>query len=147
MDKKQREALRHRQYRKSKKEDMNKLKTLHAYILRKDSELLKNFEAVTARRVLIVEQNLSSSRAGFSSSHTWFSSRVGSSSSHTRFSSGAGSSSSHTRSSSRAGSSSGHAHSSPFSYPEPFLRAVRRGALAKSITGYHKNMVIEYIRY
>jgi hypothetical protein len=58
MDKKQREALRHRQYRKSKKEDMNKLKTLHAYILRKDSELLKHFEAVTARRVLIVEQNL-----------------------------------------------------------------------------------------
>ena len=35
----------------------------------------------------------------------------------------------------------------PFSYPEPFLRAVRRGALAKSITGYHENMVIEYIRY
>jgi hypothetical protein len=32
-----------------------------------------------------------------------------------------------------------------FSYPEPFLRAVRRGALAKS--GYHKNMVKEYIRY
>jgi hypothetical protein len=34
--------------------------------------------------------------------------------------------------------------SKPFSYPEPFLRAVngaRRGALAKSITGYHKNMV------
>jgi hypothetical protein len=29
----------------------------------------------------------------------------------------------------------------PFSYPELFLRAVRRGALAKSITGYHKNMV------
>ena len=29
----------------------------------------------------------------------------------------------------------------PFSYPEPFLRAVRRGALAKYITGYHKNMV------
>jgi hypothetical protein len=28
-----------------------------------------------------------------------------------------------------------------FSYPEPFLRAVRRGALAKSITGYHKSMV------
>jgi hypothetical protein len=28
-----------------------------------------------------------------------------------------------------------------FSYPESFLRAVRRGALAKSITGYHKNMV------
>ena len=28
-----------------------------------------------------------------------------------------------------------------FSYPEPFLRAVRRGALAKSITGHHKNMV------
>ena len=28
-----------------------------------------------------------------------------------------------------------------FSYPEPFLRAVGRGALAKSITGYHKNMV------
>jgi hypothetical protein len=28
-----------------------------------------------------------------------------------------------------------------FSYPEPFLRAVRRGALAKSITGYNKNMV------
>jgi hypothetical protein len=28
-----------------------------------------------------------------------------------------------------------------FSYPKPFLRAVRRGALAKSITGYHKNMV------
>jgi hypothetical protein len=25
-----------------------------------------------------------------------------------------------------------------FSYPEPFLRAVRRGALGKSITGYHK---------
>ena len=31
--------------------------------------------------------------------------------------------------------------SRPFSYPEPFLRAARRGALAKSITGYHKNMV------
>jgi hypothetical protein len=31
--------------------------------------------------------------------------------------------------------------SGTFSYPEPFLRAVRRGALAKSITGYHKNMV------
>jgi hypothetical protein len=33
-----------------------------------------------------------------------------------------------------------------FSYPEPFLRAfdrARRGALAKSITGYHKNMVRE----
>jgi hypothetical protein len=32
----------------------------------------------------------------------------------------------------------------PFTYPEPFLRAfdrARRGALAKSITGYHKNMV------
>jgi hypothetical protein len=29
----------------------------------------------------------------------------------------------------------------PFSYPEPFLRAARRGALAKSITGYHGNMV------
>ena len=29
----------------------------------------------------------------------------------------------------------------PFSYPEPFLRAVRRGALAKSKTGNHKNMV------
>ena len=32
----------------------------------------------------------------------------------------------------------------PFSYPEPFLRAfdrARRGSLAKSITGYHKNMV------
>jgi hypothetical protein len=29
----------------------------------------------------------------------------------------------------------------PFSYPEPFLRAVRRGSLAKSIIGYHKNMV------
>jgi hypothetical protein len=28
-----------------------------------------------------------------------------------------------------------------FSYPEPFLRAVRRGALATSKTGYHKNMV------
>ena len=28
-----------------------------------------------------------------------------------------------------------------FSYPESFLRAVRRGALAKSITGHHKNMV------
>jgi hypothetical protein len=28
-----------------------------------------------------------------------------------------------------------------FSYTEPFLRAVRRGALAKSTTGYHKNMV------
>ena len=35
----------------------------------------------------------------------------------------------------------------PFSYPEPFLRAARRGTLAKSITGYHENMVIEYIRY
>jgi hypothetical protein len=32
-------------------------------------------------------------------------------------------------------------YGSPFSYPEPFLRAVRRGALAKSITGYRKNMV------
>ena len=34
--------------------------------------------------------------------------------------------------------------SNSFSYPEPFLRAfdlARRGALAKSITGYHKNMV------
>ena len=30
----------------------------------------------------------------------------------------------------------------PFSYPEPILRAVRREALAKSITGYHENMVI-----
>jgi hypothetical protein len=40
-----------------------------------------------------------------------------------------------------------HFLSSPFSYPEPFLRAARRGALAKSITGYHENMVIEYIRY
>jgi hypothetical protein len=30
---------------------------------------------------------------------------------------------------------------SRFSYPEPFLRAVRRGALAKSKTGNHKNMV------
>ena len=30
---------------------------------------------------------------------------------------------------------------SSFSYPEPFLRAVRRGALAKSKTGNHKNMV------
>ena len=29
----------------------------------------------------------------------------------------------------------------PFSYPEPFLRAVRRGALDKSKTGNHKNMV------
>ena len=29
----------------------------------------------------------------------------------------------------------------PFSYPEPFLRAARRGALAKSKTGNHKNMV------
>ena len=28
-----------------------------------------------------------------------------------------------------------------FSYPEPFLPAVRRGALAKSKTGNHKNMV------
>ena len=28
--------------------------------------------------------------------------------------------------------------SASFSYPEPFLRAVRRGALAKSITGYLK---------
>ena len=28
-----------------------------------------------------------------------------------------------------------------FSYPEPYLRAVRRGALAKSKTGNHKNMV------
>ena len=46
MDKKQREALRHRQYRKSKKENMNKLKALHAYILRKDPELLKKFETV-----------------------------------------------------------------------------------------------------
>jgi hypothetical protein len=34
-----------------------------------------------------------------------------------------------------------------FSYPEPVLRAARQGALAKSITGYHENMVIEYIRY
>ena len=34
----------------------------------------------------------------------------------------------------------------PFSYPEPFLRAVRRGALAKSITGYHKNMVRKQYR-
>jgi hypothetical protein len=37
-----------------------------------------------------------------------------------------------------------------FSYPEPFfrtLRAVRRGALAKFKTGYHKNMVKEYIRH
>ena len=32
-------------------------------------------------------------------------------------------------------------HMPPFSYPEPFLRAVRRGALAKSKTGNHKNMV------
>ena len=31
--------------------------------------------------------------------------------------------------------------SGTFSYPEPFLRAVRRGALAKSKTGNHKNMV------
>ena len=30
---------------------------------------------------------------------------------------------------------------SSFSYPEPCLRAVRRGALAKSKTGNHKNMV------
>jgi hypothetical protein len=30
---------------------------------------------------------------------------------------------------------------SAFSYPEPFLRAVRRGALAKSKTGNHKNMI------
>jgi hypothetical protein len=40
--------------------------------------------------------------------------------------------------------------SEPFAYPEPFLRAfdrARRGALAKSIIGYHKNMVKEYIRY
>jgi hypothetical protein len=29
----------------------------------------------------------------------------------------------------------------PFSYPELFLRAVRQGALAKSITGYYKKMV------
>ena len=29
----------------------------------------------------------------------------------------------------------------PFSYPEPFLRAARRGTLVKSITGYHENMV------
>jgi hypothetical protein len=32
----------------------------------------------------------------------------------------------------------------PFSYPEPFLHKfdrARRGALAKSINGYHKNMV------
>ena len=37
-------------------------------------------------------------------------------------------------------------HERSFSYPEPFLRAfdrARRGALAKSITGYHKNMVRE----
>ena len=33
------------------------------------------------------------------------------------------------------------ANQMPFSYPEPFLRAVRRGALAKSKTGNHKNMV------
>ena len=32
-------------------------------------------------------------------------------------------------------------HPVSFSYPEPFLRAVRRGALAKSKTGNHKNMV------
>ena len=31
--------------------------------------------------------------------------------------------------------------STSFSYPEPYLRAVRRGALAKSKTGNHKNMV------
>jgi hypothetical protein len=31
--------------------------------------------------------------------------------------------------------------SGAFSYPEPFLRAARRGALAKSKTGNHKNMV------
>jgi hypothetical protein len=35
----------------------------------------------------------------------------------------------------------GEIYSSPFSYPEPFLREVRRGALAKSKTGNHKNMV------
>jgi hypothetical protein len=29
------------------------------------------------------------------------------------------------------------ATSSPFSYPEPFLRAVRRGAVAKSISNWH----------
>jgi hypothetical protein len=37
-----------------------------------------------------------------------------------------------------------HLEDKSFSYPEPFLRAfdrARRGALAKSITGYHKNMV------
>ena len=34
-----------------------------------------------------------------------------------------------------------HMRTRPFSYPEPFLRAVRRGALAKSKTGNHKNMV------
>jgi hypothetical protein len=33
------------------------------------------------------------------------------------------------------------AQSGPLSYPEPFLCAVRRGAMAKSLTGYHKNMV------
>jgi hypothetical protein len=37
--------------------------------------------------------------------------------------------------------------SNPFSYPKPFLRAARRGALAKSITGYHEHLVTEYIRY
>jgi hypothetical protein len=34
-----------------------------------------------------------------------------------------------------------HYLAEPFSYPEPYLRAVRRGALAKSKTGNHKNMV------
>ena len=44
-----------------------------------------------------------------------------------------------------SGYENGH-EGTAFSYPEPFLRAfdrARRGALAKSITGYHKNMVRE----
>ena len=48
---------------------------------------------------------------------------------------------SRTQSPSYARSTDGDEGLWPFSYPEPFLRAVRRGALAKSITGYHKNMV------
>ena len=45
MDQKQREALRHRQYRKRKNKKTNKLKALRAYVLRENPELFRNFEA------------------------------------------------------------------------------------------------------
>jgi hypothetical protein len=45
MDQKQREALRHRQYRKRKNKETNKLKGLRAYVLRESPELFRNFEA------------------------------------------------------------------------------------------------------